>query len=157
MVDYFMLTEDDHGTKQRLYDAFGTEYGEISENFDVAMENWWMNVKATAERLCIEYGAIDTWTLFNTIRIVMVKDDLSGAYTVERFPNVIEVTRMIVAGGGIFINPNTGRVCDYAESVHEGTGRNIAKGPRPFLTDAIDLNQAELDAIIAKFLNKIER
>ncbi len=43
-------------------------------------------------------------------------------------------TAKLVAGGGGFINPKTGRVVDYAGRVHDGTSR---MPPRPFLAQAV--------------------
>jgi len=40
----------------------------------------------------------------------------------------------LVAGGGGFINPITGRAIDYAGLVHEGTSWTM---PRPFLLQAV--------------------
>jgi hypothetical protein len=45
----------------------------------------------------------------------------------------------LVAGGGGFINPQTGREVDYARHVHDGTSRNLA---RPFLLQAVLLERA---------------
>jgi len=163
MSEGLVVTESDEGTKEKLKQTIKKDKKEIAESFEQAMENWWEKVWETARNLCIEYGAIDTWTLWNSIRIEDVLGAVGGtymggpAYEVMAGPEVqAEITKMIVAGGGGFINPKTGKECNYAESVHEGTGKNIEQGPRPFLSDAINQNMAELDAIIAKFLKEIE-
>ena len=43
-------------------------------------------------------------------------------------------TAKLVAGGGLHINPLTGKVVDYARHVHDGTSRMPA---RPFLAQAL--------------------
>ena len=55
---------------------------------------------------------------------------LSSIRTEARGPHEIA----IVAGGGGFTNPRTGREVDYARRVHEGTSRRPA---RPFLLQAV--------------------
>ena len=40
----------------------------------------------------------------------------------------------LVAGGGGFLNPRTGREVDYARYVHDGTSR---RAPNPFLLQAL--------------------
>jgi len=157
MPEGFEMTEDDGGTKEKVGKIIKQDRQAVAENFEQAMDVWWMNVKATAERLCIEYKCVDTWTLFNSIRIEFIGAGPHGAYAVTgEVYGPIEITRLIVAGGGVYINPKTGRVCDYAESVHDGTGKNIAKGPRPFLTDAIEVERPELRRILTRFFDKIK-
>ena len=68
----------------------------------------------TAKSLC----PVDTSALLSSIR------------TESRGPHEVA----IVAGGGGFINPRTGREVDYARQVHDGTSRMPA---RPFLLQAV--------------------
>ena len=69
---------------------------------------------AAAKAFC----PIDTSALMASIRAEM-RGDQSAA---------------LVAGGGGFINPRTGRPVDYARYVHDGTSRVPA---RPFLLQAV--------------------
>ena len=69
---------------------------------------------AAAKAFC----PVDTGALMASVRAEM-RGDLSAA---------------LVAGGGGFINPRTGRPVDYARHVHDGTSRMPA---RPFLLQAI--------------------
>ena len=69
---------------------------------------------AAAKAFC----PVDTSALMSSIRAEM-RGDLSAA---------------LVAGGGGYINPRTGRPVDYARHVHDGTSHMPA---RPFLLQAV--------------------
>lgn len=69
---------------------------------------------ATAKSFC----PVDTGALMESIRA-----ERRGPYTTA-----------LIAGGGGYVNPRTGREIDYAYLVHEGTSRMPA---RPFLLQAI--------------------
>jgi len=72
----------------------------------------------TAKSLC----PVDTLALLSSIRT-----EARGLHEVA-----------IVAGGGGFANPRTGREVDYARDVHDGTSR---MPPRPFLLQAVLLER----------------
>ncbi len=72
----------------------------------------------TAKSLC----PVDTSALLSSIR------------TEARGPHEVA----LVAGGGGFTNPRTGREVDYAREVHDGTSRIPA---RPFLLQAVLLER----------------
>ncbi len=72
----------------------------------------------TAKSLC----PVDTSALLFSIR------------TEARGPHEVA----LVAGGGGFTNPRTGREADYAREVHDGTSRMPA---RPFLLQAVLLER----------------
>ena len=59
---------------------------------------------------------------------------MSSIRTEVRGPHEIA----LVAGGGGYINPRTGREVDYARFVHDGTSRMTA---RPFLLQAVLLER----------------
>ena len=153
---FISLTETDYGSKARAKKATEELPLEISKECARELELWWQKVLETAKRLCIEYGAFDTFTLYNSIRI----EDL-GVITGQYFEKVAQahdlINKMIVAGGAQFINPKTHKPCNYAESVHDGTGRNLKKGPRPFLYDAIALNWNEYEQIMNRCLDNAIR
>jgi len=69
---------------------------------------------AAAKAFC----PVDTGSLMASVRAEM-RGDLSAA---------------LVAGGGGYVNPRTGRPVDYARHVHDGTSRLPA---RPFLLQAV--------------------
>jgi len=84
----------------------------IGEAAHVALQMPWM--VAAAKSFC----PVDTGALMASIRA-----ERRGA-----------LRAALVAGGGGFFNPRTGREVDYAVPVHEGTSR---MPPRPFLLQAV--------------------
>ena len=86
--------------------------GRIEEAAQMALQM--PSMVATAKAFC----PVDTGTLMASIRA-----ETRGALSVT-----------LVAGGGGYINPRTGRPVDYARSIHEGTSRTPA---RPFLLQAV--------------------
>ncbi len=86
--------------------------GKVSEATTNVLRLPWF--EDTARSLC----PVDTSALFSSIR------------TEARGPHEVA----IVAGGGGFTNPRTGREVDYAREVHDGTSRMPA---RPFLLQAV--------------------
>ena len=153
---YIEFNETDFGSKSRAEKATGRVPSEITAQTKWRVRVWWENVLETARILCIQYGCIDTWTLYGSIRIEDVGVITGGPplYEVAIGPHVELINSQIVAGGLQFINPKTGNPCNYAESVHEGTGRNLAKGPRRFLADAVDIHMTELLEIINKGIDR---
>jgi len=151
----FTFTKTDEGTEKKTRRAMKRVVKYNKDEFEKAIMRYWWKVWQDARRLCMEYGAYDTGTLYDTIRIEWNPAGVGGpTYEVAVGPDRVEVIGMIRAGG-MLINPKTGKIVNYAESVHEGTGKNLAKGPRPFLTDAILMNESFLDQIINKYLNKL--
>lgn len=88
----------------------------IKSGADLALQLQYM--VATAKALC----PIDTGALMASIR----------------WERRARYEAALIAGGGGFINPRTGREVDYARYVHDGTYRMPA---RPFLLQAIILNR----------------
>ena len=86
--------------------------GRIEEAAQMALQM--PSMVAAAKAFC----PVDTGALMTSIRA-----EASGAFSVA-----------LVAGGGGYINPRTGRPVDYARSIHEGTSRTPA---RPFLLQAV--------------------
>ena len=75
----------------------------------------WMPFMVTAAKA---FCPVDTGALMASVRAEM-RGGLSAA---------------LVAGGGGYVNPRTGRPVDYARHVHDGTSRVLA---RPFLLQAV--------------------
>lgn len=48
------------------------------------------------------------------------------------------LTTVLVAGGGGFVNPRTGREVDYARYIHDGTSR---RAPNSFLLQALQMGR----------------
>lgn len=134
MSKAFTFTETDSGTKQTCITALRRTARKLDKNFIEMAHKYWMAVYETAKRLCLEMGAFDTGTLYNSIRLLWVYEPSGGMFEVAVSSAGVDMVAMIKVGGGTFINPKTGRVCDYAQAVHDGT-RYMAE--RPFLTMAI--------------------
>jgi len=103
-------------TKNVRLEDLGLEFGLLAQSMREAAQ---MTLQvpfmiAAAKSLC----PIDTGALMRSIRA-----ERRGPYETA-----------LIAGGGGFINPRTGREVDYARYVHDGTSRMPA---RPFLLQAI--------------------
>ena len=154
----FELIETDYGTKKKAKKGLG-KARKYNERFKDAIMRYWWRVWLTARNNIIAMDAYDTGTLFKTVRIEFGKGGVGSrmggpTFEVTAGPDRIEVTGLIRAGG-MLINPKTGRICNYAESVHDGTGKNIKKGPRPFLTQAVAQNELFLQRILSKFADEL--
>mgnify|MGYP001067993433 CR=1 FL=1 len=153
---FMRFTENDSGSKYRAKKATDDLAPEITKQLKWRLKAWWWNVLQEAKGLCMAW-AFDTGTLWRSIRIEKKTSSLAmGAPTwmVILSPKNKLIDSMIVAGGAEYVNPKTHNGCNYAESVHDGTGRNLSKGERPFLRVAIELHMNELDHIIQEGLTK---
>lgn len=153
----FNFTETDSGTKEKCIVALRRTSRKLNKNFTKMAHKYWMAVYETAKRLCLEMGAFDTGTLYNSIRLLWVYEPSGGLFEVAVSSAGVDMVAMIKVGGGTFINPKTGKVVDYAQAVHDGT-RYMAG--RPFLTMAIfecehilqALEKQEIDSALAEFV-----
>jgi len=143
----FIFGETDHGTKRQCITALRRTSKKLSKKFIEAMNQYWWKVFQTTKRLCIEMGAFDTGTLYESIRLIYQYEPTGGLFEVAASSAGVDVVAMIKIGGGTFINPKTGKVVDYAQAVHDGT-RYMS--PRPFLTLAI----AECEPFLQNILQK---
>lgn len=124
------------------------------KKFQKSIDDWWKRVRDLAKSKC----PVDTGTLQSTIRIIyspVTEIGFGAFYEVTATETNIEVDRMLVAGG-MLINPKTGRICDYAEVVHDGFPPEN-RPANPFLDDAINEMEPELMTIMSQFMNEIER
>lgn len=154
-----VIWKEDVPPIQRTIDATYRMDEVADTSFEKLINDWWRRVRDLAKSLCREMGAYDTGTLYNTIRIIYAPVTPIGYgafYEITAGPMSIDVDRMLVAGG-LLINPKTGRICDYAESVHDGTGMNYRKGPREFLTIALEIMEPELMTIMEGMISQEER
>lgn len=142
------VVESDRGSKQRAISAGARVARRGAEVYQREFLHWLSKVVMLAKRYC----PVDTGTLAKTIRIV-TKAPTGVYFEVIRDPlqNKIDVTALITAGGWL-VNPKTGRICDYAEAVHDG---HVTRGGGyyfgvPFMTMAIDQCTPELDRLTAK-------
>jgi hypothetical protein len=143
-------------TEQAAIMAIDRMEKHAESHFSQAIDLWWNKVLMRAKQLCIEMGAFDTGTLHDTIRIVAEAPSGRFFEVMAGPQGVISVDRMIVAGG-MLINPKTGNICNYAESVHEGSGKNANIGPRPFLELAVIEYEPELERIMSQFMREQQR
>lgn len=152
------ITETDSGTKEAARRALSRTYKELDKGFVEAVKEYWYRVWFTARQLCLQYGAFDTGTLYESIELVWESVPYGGLYELGVSSKGVDMTAMIKVGGVGFINPKTGRFVDYAQAVHDGTRYMRA---RPFLTDAIALNEGFLQSVLAKHtdmaLSRFER
>lgn len=147
----FILSETDNGTKRRLRETTRTTSRELNKNFVDAMKDYWYRVWQTARQLCIAYGAFETGTLYESIRLIWEYEPSGGLYEVAVSSRGVEVMAMIKVGGQEFINPKTGKPVNYAQAVHDGT-RYMAE--RPFLMDAVMMNEDYLQEILQKAIDE---
>lgn len=138
------------GSKMRAKEACEQLPKKITQESRWRMRAVWWRVLETAKALCMGYGVFDTGTLYRTIRLEekgTIKGE--GAPFEVVYTSESEIISSEIVAGGLLINPNTGRICDYAQAVHDG---HFTKGggwvpPRPFLRDAIYFHIDELLAV----------
>ena len=152
----FPWTEDDAGTKKKTKEALKKTKEELDREFREVAMKYWYRVWEVARQLCIEYGAIDTWALYNSIRIVWDASPIGGLYEVVVSSEGVDMTALIRVGG-IGINWKTGRVVDYAQAVHDGhmsRGGKWVMG-RPFLMDAIIQCEPYREMLMEQFVDRV--
>jgi hypothetical protein len=152
---FFEIEETDYGSKGRAIAATKQFPVVLSGEARWRLRVWWEKVLETARLLC----PIGTGTLMATGRIVdKASPDVGGSFEVARSINDELISSMIVFGG-ILVNPISGRICDYAQAVHDGhftvNGRWIP--PQQFVTDAMNLHMMELDQILGEAVDKTAR
>ena len=146
----FSITETDSGTKESAKRALSETYRKLDKEFVEAVKEYWYRVWLTAKQLCLQYGAFDTGALYESIELVWERVPYGGLFEIRVSSRGTEVVAMIRVGGSGYINPKTGKFIDYAQAVHDGTRYMNA---RPFLTDAIALNEGFLQAILTKHID----
>ncbi len=151
------MKESGGGTKKSCQRAYRRLTKDLAIGFKNALREYWMYVYEMARSLCIQYGAIDTWSLYNTIELIWEHMPSGGLYEIAISSSGADMTAMIRVGGTGAINPKTGKYVDYAMVVHDG-GPNPRGGgyffPRPFLTMAITQSEGMYQLIMEKHLNK---
>jgi len=146
-MSFFQFTETDFGSKGRAKIACQELPKKITQEARWRMRAVWFRVLETAKALCMGYGIFDTGTLYRTIRL-----EEKGTVTGEGAPFEVvftsesELISSEIVAGGLLINPKTGRICDYAQAVHDGhfTRRGNWVPPRPFIRDAVYIHIDEL-------------
>jgi len=149
--------ESGNGTKVACQKALKKLTKDVAKAYKKAVTEYWWHVYETARRLCIEYGAIDTWALYQTIELIWEHEYSGDLYEIAiSSTSGVEMTAMIRVGGTGAINPKTGRYVDYAAIVHDGGPHPRGGGyfrARPFLTDAIVQSESFFQTTMQKHLD----
>jgi len=146
-MGFFQHTETDLGSKGRAKVACEELPLKITQEAKWRMKVVWFKVLETARSLCMGYGIFRTGTLYRTIRIEEKGTTIGeGAPFEVVFTSKSEMISSEIVAGGLLINPETGRICDYAQAVHDG---HFTRGgswvpPRPFIRDAVYIHIDEL-------------
>jgi len=158
MSGFIRFTETDYGSKRRAKKATEEYSKRLTMEGKWRLKAWWYEVLGTAQMLCLAY-AFDTGTLWESIRIEEGRPMPEGYPYEVAFASQNEMINSMIIAGGIGINPKTGRVCDYAQAVHDGHfSRSGAWIPeKPFLREAIERHMAELDKILDTCIKKVGR
>ena len=148
---FIEFVETDYGSKARAKEATKKLPREITAQARWRLVVWWEQVLATARALC----PVKSGTLQATGRIEETDPSIGASFEVGM---TLEDTNMIskmIVFGGLLINPDTGRICDYAQAVHDGhftrSGRWIP--PNPFIEMAIQIHLQELDTILGNAID----
>ena len=148
------IYKEDKGSNKDTQDSLRQMEKDVQEAREIEAElsRVWDKIKTDAFLDCPK----DTWSLANTIRIVK-SPMLSMTGDVSPIKSITIFDRSIVAGDLMRINPKTKGPVDYASLVHDGyvmqNGR-VFNG-RPFLTNALSKNDAELEKAIDRALTKL--
>lgn len=146
------IIETDLGSKARAIEATKKFPKVLTTNMRWKLMWWWEEVLATARALC----PVDTGTLQATGRIEETDSSIGGFFEVGMTLENTNVINKMIVFGGMLVNPETGRTCDYAQAVHDGhftrSGRWIP--PNPFIEMAIQIHMQELDAILGKSVDE---
>jgi len=141
------LIETDLGSKKRTRKAIrriqDTKANKFMKELDVVVNK----IVDTAKRLC----PVDTGTLQRSIRKIRTWETPTSSYHMKAKDVTLDF--QIIAGGAPYFNPKYRKMVDYAQAVHDGT---YNRPPTPFLTDALDMHQAELDEAMNRFVKRIE-
>lgn len=153
--NFIEITETDMGSKARAKKATERFPKELTAQTRWKLVYWWEQVLATAQALC----PVKTGTLQATGRIEETDPSIGVGSYFERgmtIEDVNMISKMIVFGG-MLVNPDTGRICDYAQAVHDGhftrSGRWIP--PNPFIEMAIQIHIQELYSILGKSVDDV--
>jgi len=158
LLPLIKIQETDMGSKDRARKAIGEIIQHRPVEFNQKMQEYVSSVYRDARRLCPVGTSFSTGikgyvggTLRSSIRLQKPQHVPKGSHVAGRD---IGLDFYIIAGGPPFRNPNTGRIVNYAQAVHDGT---MKMAPRPFLTQALDMNRAKQDKAMKEYLDSIER
>lgn len=161
------IVETSLGTKKGAKQALQRIKKGKKKQFQWLMYRYWLKVYQYALEECPVGTPLSTGiknymggSLRASIRISRTGKSGEGKFGVSRaMPDDTRWEYYITAGGQGVINPNYGRVVDYAAAVHDGylsrSGRFIA--PNPFLNRAIMRAEGEFREMSRKMMDWVER
>jgi hypothetical protein len=149
------IYKEDKGSNKDTIEALENLEKDIgkSKAIEDELTKVWEKIRMDAFTDC----PMDTGSLASTIRVIKTPlgSMMSGNSPIK---SITIFDRTIVAGDNMTINPKTNKGVDYASLVHDGysKGGYINNG-KPFLTNALAKNDAELMEAVNKALDKLER
>lgn len=149
-----VVEESDAGTKRKAKEALQRLRRDFESGTIISKElnQVMMKIRNDAKALCPR----ETGTLAGTIRISRIPmGTMTGAWSHVKAVTIFNMS--IVAGDLTAINPKYNRPCDYAAWVHDGHKMRDGSfwAGVPFLTEAIAMNEGELDKAIKRALKKL--
>ena len=147
-----IISESDGGTKKKLKKEIKKFKGGVKDGVAIELEKVMRKIRDDAVAICPK----ETGSLASTIRIASIPTGMmTGAWS--RIKEIMLFDKSIIAGDITKINPKSGRPVDYASWVHNG---HVMRDGRfwsgvPFLTEAIAMNEKELNDAINRALKKL--
>ena len=154
------ISESDNGTKQEVMETIGNVEKELPQEIADELARIWYEIWMDAIAFCEK--TMDTGALASSINVIeggMVVGGGMGLSRTARQPigNWI-FDRSIIAGDETIINPKTGKsTALYAEWIHDGhlMKDGVFWEGNPFLQDALDAHEAELEAAVDKAMREL--
>jgi hypothetical protein len=152
------IIESDDGTKQEVIETIENVEKKLPEEIAAELNQIWWAIWMDAIDLCNKL----TGALASSINVIEGGMVVEGGMGMSRTPRMPigdwMFNRSIIAGDITIINPITGKPTSmYAEWVHEGHAMRdgtIWEG-NPFLTDALDAHEEELNAAVDKAMEEL--
>ena len=156
-----VVTESDNGTKQKVMDNLNDINEELPSAIMQELDAIWMAIWMDA--IAFSSKTMDTGALAASINVIEGGMGEGGGMGLSRTPrqpvgNWI-FDRSITAGDVSVVNPKTGKTTAmYADWVHDGHAMRDGTfwQGNPFLTDALDAHEAELEAAVEKAMKEME-
>lgn len=155
-----VIQESDNGTKQEVMETIGNIERELPQEIADELSRIWYEIWMDAIEFCSK--TMDTGALASSINVIEGGMVVQGGMGLSRTPrqpigNWI-FDRSIIAGDVTVINPKTGKPTSlYAEWVHDGhmmRDGTFWEG-NPFLQDALDAHEAELDMAVERAMKEL--
>lgn len=147
-----VLKETDNGTKSRLQSDLKEFHEKFNDEVRSALEDVWDKIYEEAVVNC----PVDTMSLVGTIKLVtgdVLGQQVSNSTIIGSGMSMTLFNGTILVGDDAVINPkNNIPTSWYAIWVHDGhfNRDGVWVEGQPFLSDAFDKYEAELNAVMAK-------